>query len=150
MSKNLILLFGGVVVAGSAVLYMNFQKAPPSPVHTVEDTSGIAVGALLTEVALPAELSGNAQLGARIYEAKCAVCHGANAAGQNNVAPPLIDNIYRPGHHGEGAFISAALNGVTAHHWTFGNMPKIEGVTRADVKSIVVYIRELQRENGIN
>ncbi len=149
MSRNLILMFGGVLLAGSAVLYMNLGQQPAGTM-TVENTSELEDGAPLMVVARPAELSGNAILGERIFEAKCAVCHGANAAGQNGVGPPLIDNIYRPGHHGEGAFISAALNGVTSHHWDFGNMPKIEGVTRADIKSVVAFIRELQRENGVN
>jgi hypothetical protein len=40
--------------------------------------------------------------------------------------------------------------GVQAHHWSFGNMPAVEGLTRGDVKMIIKYIRELQRENGIN
>jgi len=40
--------------------------------------------------------------------------------------------------------------GVRAHHWSFGNMPAVEGLTRADVKMIIAYIRELQRANGIN
>jgi hypothetical protein len=28
-------------------------------------------------------------------------------------------------------------------------MPPVDGLTRADVKGIVAYIRELQQENGI-
>jgi len=39
--------------------------------------------------------------------------------------------------------------GVRAHHWKFGNMPAIEGLTRADVKAIIAYVRELKRQNGI-
>jgi hypothetical protein len=40
--------------------------------------------------------------------------------------------------------------GVQAHHWRFGNMLAIEGLTRGDVTMIITYIRELQRANGIN
>jgi hypothetical protein len=40
-------------------------------------------------------------------------------------------------------------NGVTAHHWQFGNMPKIESVTPGDVDQIVKYVRWLQRQAGI-
>jgi hypothetical protein len=47
------------------------------------------------------------------------------------------------------AFVLAAKNGVRAHHWNFGNMPAVEGVTDGDVKMITRYIRELQKENGI-
>jgi len=40
--------------------------------------------------------------------------------------------------------------GVRGHHWPFGDMPPVEGVTRGDVTMIIAYIRELQRANGIN
>ena len=101
------------------------------------------------EVALPAELSSNAQIGKLAFEAKCAECHGANAAGQNGVAPPLVHKIYEPSHHSDMAFVLAAKNGVRSHHWNFGNMPPVEGLTDADVKMIARYVRELQAENGI-
>jgi hypothetical protein len=44
----------------------------------------------------------------------------------------------------------AVALGVQAHHWRFGNMLAIEGLTRGDVTMIITYIRELQRANGIN
>ena len=47
------------------------------------------------------------------------------------------------------AFQMAVANGVRAHHWRFGNMPAVEGVTQSDVDKIVAYVRALQRENGI-
>ena len=114
------------------------------------DTSDLESGAPIVEVSLPAELSDQAQMGKRAYEAKCAECHGKNAAGQNGVAPPLVHKIYEPNHHSDMAFVMAAKNGVRAHHWKFGNMPPVEGLTDGDVKLIARYVRELQRENGIN
>jgi hypothetical protein len=48
------------------------------------------------------------------------------------------------------AFVMAAQNGVRAHHWKFGDMPPVEGVTNADILNVVAYVRALQRENGIN
>ena len=66
------------------------------------------------------------------------------------VAPPLVHVIYEPSHHGDRAFLLAAQNGVRGHHWPFGNMPPVEGITQADVMDIVAYIRRLQRENGID
>ncbi|MEO1825019.1 MAG: cytochrome c, partial [Roseibacillus sp.] len=91
-----------------------------------------------------------AQMGQRAFEAKCASCHGENAAGQNGVAPPLVHKIYEPNHHSDAAFLNAAQNGVQSHHWNFGNMPPVEGLTQGDVKMIAGYVRELQRANGIN
>ena len=114
------------------------------------DTSGIPQGAPIANVLLPAEFSPQAQMGQRAFEAKCASCHGENAAGQNGVAPPLVHKIYEPSHHGDMAFVLAAQNGVRAHHWEFGNMPAVEGVTRSDILAIVAYIRALQRANGID
>ena len=107
-------------------------------------------GPARVNVTVPETLSANAEIGKVAFEAKCAVCHGANAAGQDGVAPPLVHKIYEPSHHGDAAFLLAAKNGVRAHHWRFGNMPAVEGVTDADVKMIVAYVRELQRANGIN
>ena len=87
---------------------------------------------------------------ARAFEAKCSACHGVNAAGRDGSGPPLIHKIYEPSHHGDGAFLVAATNGVRQHHWSFGNMPPVEGITQAEVKSIVTYVREVQRANGID
>ncbi len=115
-----------------------------------EATETPPAGAAMVEVALPEALSENAQIGKAAFEAKCAVCHGTNAAGQDGVAPPLVHKIYEPSHHGDGSFLVAVRNGVRAHHWRFGNMPPVEGLTEGDVKMIVAYVRELQRANGIN
>ena len=92
----------------------------------------------------PAEL----QAGEAKFTANCAACHGTQAAGTDH-GPPLVHKIYEPNHHGDPAFQRAAANGVKAHHWEFGNMPKIEGVTPEDVDQIVKYVRWLQRQAGI-
>lgn len=113
------------------------------------DTSDLGQGAPIMEVSLPAELTTEAQIGKRAYEAKCAECHGDKAAGKNGVAPPLVHKIYEPNHHSDMAFVLAAKNGVRAHHWRFGDMPPVKGVTDGDVKLIARYVRELQKENGI-
>lgn len=103
-----------------------------------------------TNVLLPDTLSQNAQIGKLAFEAKCTSCHGTNAAGRDGVAPPLVHIIYESNHHGDESFQRAVAMGVQAHHWSFGNMPAVEGLTRGDVMMIINYIRELQRENGIN
>lgn len=88
------------------------------------------------------------QVGETKFNANCAACHGNQAAGTDH-GPPLVHKIYEPNHHGDPAFQRAAANGVKAHHWEFGNMPKIEGVTSEDVDQIVKYVRWLQRQAGI-
>lgn len=143
----------GVPVVGLAVLL--FFPSTPQVVSggmdmTIPDTSDIAAGAPLEDVIVPATFSQNAQIGKTAFEGVCAACHGKNAAGQNGIAPSLILSIYRPGHHDDEAFWRATQNGVQAHHWGFGNMPQIEGLTRSDVSYIVAYVRELQQANSIN
>jgi cytochrome c len=93
---------------------------------------------------VPAEL----QKAEAKFKAHCARCHGEQAVGTNQ-GPPLVHKIYEPNHHGDLAFQRAAANGVRAHHWGFGDMPKIEGVTSADVEEITRYVRWLQRQAGI-
>lgn len=120
------------------------------PTANTADQETALAGAALVEVTLPEALSQNAEIGKAAFEAKCSVCHGVNAVGQDGVAPPLIHKIYESGHHGDESFQRAAALGVRAHHWRFGDMPPVEGVTRGDVTMIIAYIRELQRTNGIN
>ena len=88
------------------------------------------------------------QTGETTFNANCSICHGKQAAGTDH-GPPLVHKVYEPNHHGDEAFKRAAANGVKAHHWEFGNMPKIDAVTPADVDQIVKYVRWLQRQAGI-
>ena len=123
----------------------------PTILQTTQSDASITLeNRLLAEVLIPETLSRNAQIVKLGFEAKCAVGHGVNAAGQDGVAPPLVHIIYEPSHHGDESFQRAVAMGVRGHHWPFGNMPPVEGVTRADVTMITACIRELQLANGIN
>ncbi|AHD11777.1 Cytochrome c553 (plasmid) [Phaeobacter inhibens] len=146
-------LIGAVFVIGGSVAAWQFIGTQDTAVGhsmTPPDTSEIAQGDPIVQVKLPSELSTQAAIGKNIFETKCSECHGENAAGRNDIAPPLVHKIYEPGHHSDMAFVLAAQNGVRAHHWKFGNMPKIEWLTQGDVKMVAAYVRELQRANGIN
>lgn len=105
-------------------------------------------GAALASVTVP-PLSGQAAQGAEIFAANCASCHGGDADGRAGVGPPLVHKIYEPGHHADGAFYLAVAQGVRQHHWTFGNMPPVAGVSNDEIARIVSYVRTLQRANGI-
>lgn len=138
-------------IALAVVLAIGFWWTEPTGDDLATTTDNVSrANDPMVNVLLPETLSVNAEIGKVAYEAKCAICHGANAAGQDGVAPPLVHKIYEPSHHGDAAFLLAAKNGVRAHHWRFGNMPPVEGVTDGDVKMIVAYVRELQRANGID
>jgi mono/diheme cytochrome c family protein len=102
----------------------------------------------IVEVNVP-DLTGAALAGKAVYDEKCASCHGANAAGQQDIAPPLVHRFYEPGHHGDRSFYLAAKNGVRAHHWPFGDMPPVEGITDKQIARIIEYVRRLQIANGI-
>lgn len=104
----------------------------------------------LVDIVVAETLSPNAQIGKTAFESKCAGCHGVNAVGQDGVAPPLVHVIYEPSHHGDESFQRAIAVGVRGHHWPFGDMPPVEGLTRGDAAMIISYVRELQRFNGIN
>ncbi len=82
------------------------------------------------------------------FNALCARCHGMAGRG-TNMGPPLVHKIYEPSHHADFAFLRAARQGVRAHHWKFGNMPKISEAMPDDVTKIILYVRWLQRQAGI-
>jgi len=126
------------IAAGAYFILGNPQD--PAPVEIA--------GTNIVDVIVP-DLSAGAKMGETIFNAKCAVCHGDNAAGVDGAGPPLVHKIYEPSHHGDMAFMLAPRRGVQAHHWRFGNMAPVEGLTDADIKQIILYVRELQRANGI-
>jgi mono/diheme cytochrome c family protein len=92
----------------------------------------------------PAELAD----GQPLFETHCSACHGVAGVGTEQ-GPPLVHRIYEPSHHGDAAFQLAVARGVRAHHWRFGDMQPVSGVSETDVARIVAYVRWLQREAGI-
>lgn len=86
--------------------------------------------------------------GEELFNAKCAGCHGSKGAGTGN-GPPLVHRIYHPNHHADFSFRRAVSMGVRAHHWQFGDMAKVEGVSDEDVEMIIKYVRSIQHEAGI-
>ena len=151
MSKLKILLVAALAIGLGVFIWNGTRQADDVAGRSMEppDLSSTKPGAAIVTVKLPSELSGNAQIGKRAFESKCAVCHGESAAGQKGVAPPLVHKIYEASHHSDMAFVLAVQNGVRSHHWNFGSMPPVEGLTRGDALMIATYVRELQRANGI-
>lgn len=123
----------GLVIAGLGLIFSGYFD---------KDTKGLTV-----DVRVPG-LSSVASKGKVAFDENCAQCHGQNASGTGK-GPPLIHNIYNPGHHGDQAFLIAAKRGVRRHHWPYGNMPPQPQVSNADLTAIVKYVRELQVANGI-
>jgi mono/diheme cytochrome c family protein len=86
--------------------------------------------------------------GEELYQANCASCHGADLRGTNK-GPSLLSIVYEPGHHGDDAFRSAVANGAAQHHWNFGDMQPVPGLSNSDVDAIIAYVREVQEREGL-
>ena len=148
------LIFAGVAVAAltASALWLKSPQIgdvlPNQSAASQPETGQPGTRPGLVDVIVPV-LNGDQKIGATAFAARCAACHGANASGKEGAGPPLVHRIYEPGHHAGMAFVLAAQNGVRAHHWPFGDMPPVAGITRAEVLSIITYVRTLQRANGI-
>ncbi len=124
---------GAVVLAGVAIVFWRIFPGSEGP--------------SAAPIRVP-ELSQLALKGEKAFNANCAACHGTNGAGTNQ-GPPLVHDIYNPGHHADAAFVAAVRRGVRRHHWSFGDMPPRPGVTDPELAAIIRYVRELQVANGI-
>jgi mono/diheme cytochrome c family protein len=97
----------------------------------------------------PVDLAaGDAAVGGEVFATSCAVCHGPGGTG-SATGPPLVHQVYVPSHHPDASFLQAVRRGVQPHHWEFGPMPPIGGLSDADVADVVAYVRAQQREAGI-
>lgn len=105
--------------------------------------------------AVPAPSAGlmpNPAKGKALYAQNCASCHGADLKGRDagpDQGPPFLHRVYEPSHHGDAAFQRAVASGTKAHHWKFGDMAPVKGLTPDDVAHITAYIRMVQRTVGI-
>lgn len=93
-------------------------------------------------------LMPNPAAGKKLYDAKCAQCHGIDLKG-SKTGPPLLHPVYVPSHHSDVAFQLAVKNGSRRHHWNFGDMAPVPGLTPDDVAHITAYVRAEQRKVGI-
>ena len=162
MPKILAAFVALAIVAGSA-LWMQTGPGLPigstaavagSDLRTPMVNSGMHGAADAARAMDPSEImvprfSPDGASGEIAFAQSCAACHGANAAGTDR-GPPLVHNLYRPGHHPDESVLRAVRMGVPAHHWRFGDMPPVPAnVSDIDIALITQYMRELQRANGI-
>jgi len=150
---SLALVAAGAALAGAYIWFPTADTGNDRPRPRVNtQMHGAAAGAPApdpTSIVAPASLSARAAYGKTLFETACATCHGNKGAGGLDKAPPLIHPIYKPGHHPDEAFLRAAMDGVQSHHWSFGDMPPVEGISEKEVTLVATYIREVQRANGI-
>lgn len=93
-------------------------------------------------------VTGDAGKGQQAFLNTCAECHGFNARGTDK-GPPLIHKIYEPNHHADIAFVLAAKQGVRQHHWPFGDMPAQPQISESQIRDIIAWVRQQQRQAGI-
>lgn len=125
-------IFRSVLVA---VLVLSACSAEPSTGDALEGVDVAEQDAELVE------------LGEPLYQQHCAQCHGADLRG-TDLGPSHLSIVYEPNHHGDAAFLAAVSRGSPAHHWDFGAMPPIPGLSQEDVAAITAFVRERQRIEG--
>ena len=86
-------------------------------------------------------------VGAAVYQQYCAECHGVDLRGTDR-GPSQLSIIYEPGHHSDYAFRSAISEGAPEHHWWFGDMPPVEGISDDEIEAVIVYVRAEQERLG--
>ena len=87
--------------------------------------------------------------GEESYGRFCAACHGVDLRG-TTLGPSFLSIVYEPNHHADFAFASAAKNGVPAHHWEFGDMPAIPGISDNEIIAVTAYVRSVQEAEGFD
>lgn len=131
--KPLIIILSFVILAGSLLTACDeyFNTGNTNPLHLP-----------------PQGFVGNSVEGKKLFQQNCQSCHGLQGQGTNQ-GPPLVNNIYNPRHHANLAFNLAVKNGVRSHHWKYGDMKPLPGVSPEMVEHIIQYIRKLQKQAGI-
>ncbi len=114
----------------------------PQPIDGGPNSVGV------TPATAPAAEPDTPPSGEELFNANCSACHGVGAGG-TDAGPPLVHEIYEPGHHPDFSIRNAVNQGVMQHHWFFGNMPPVAGLSPDEVEKVVCYIRDAQRDGGI-
>ena len=133
----LVWAFAGIMMTGACVglqepTPMQVEMPTPDPPNTVTTQTG----------------SPDYLAGMELFNDNCLLCHGEKATG-SDAGPPLIHAYYQPYHHPDFAFHSAVNRGVPMHHWFFGDMPPVPGLSEQDVDQIICYVRTLQKNSGM-
>ncbi len=140
MNKTLFASLAGLLAA-CVIGYLTYSQQLTSGGHA-------DLGVPMVDVVVP-ELGPDERAGEVAFNSFCAKCHGMNAGGRDGFGPPLVHEIYEPSHHADISFLYAPTVGVRAHHWPYGNMPSIPGITEAETALVLKYVRALQVANGI-
>ncbi len=91
----------------------------------------------------------NVEAGSQVYASSCASCHGVDLSGTDK-GPSHLSIVYEPNHHNDDSFRSAIANGAPQHHWGFGNMDPVRGLSDDDVEAVIAFVRSEQQRQGFD
>lgn len=118
----------------------------PTRLGLVAVVVAVAVGACSGDDA-PSD-AGATSAGAELYAQSCASCHGSDLRGTDE-GPPHLSQVYAPDHHPDASFRAAITQGSPAHHWEFGDMPPVDGLSDEAIDLIIAHVREQQATHGL-
>ena len=117
----------------------------PAAVFVVFGTSGL--DAFDESPSVPVS-SLSIQLGGIAFAEECASCHGRTARGTER-GPDLIHPDYGPGRRSDAQFRRAIREGKQARRAGYQNMPPAMNGSERHLNRLIVFLREVQRANGI-
>lgn len=133
----------------------NLQAGPRSARGLA--VTGVLIAVVLAGCGSTAEVEGATgteaqdptavEAGSALFAANCASCHGLDARGTDQ-GPSFLSAVYEPNHHADFAFVLAAQRGVPQHHWNFGDMPPVAGLSADELEQIASFVRKKQRLEG--
>jgi len=91
----------------------------------------------------PADSEGRA-----LYQRHCASCHGTDLRGTDK-GPSHLSQVYEAGHHPDDSFRAAVTQGARAHHWDFGDMAPVPGLSAEEIDAVIAFIRHQQETEGL-
>lgn len=86
----------------------------------------------------------DAEKGGPLFVRFCQSCHGVDARGTEQ-GPALAEPIYREKRHADLAFHLAVGQGVKSHHWPYGDMPPVQGISPEQTADVIAWIRRQQK-----
>ena len=104
-----------------------------------------------TAVDLQAEQKYQSALnsGQTVYQENCSACHGTDLLGTTQ-GPPLLWDLYITSHHPNKRMKQSLREGVSQHHWVFGDMPDQSHLSDTELSDVVFFVRQNLYKSGFH
>jgi len=80
-----------------------------------------------------------------LFNSYCLSCHGRQGRGEK-LGPPLLDSLFLPPFVTDDAALRAITTGANQRAYSFGAMPPVPRLTKAEAVQVIEYVRWLQRQ----